>query len=153
MLASIVRTTVNRKAQMKSRLMVSLFAFAVISTPAICHEKPVQDCKMTFSVVYLDRLNNNNNGIPSNSVKDVEKKLSEYGDVCYVGDKKADLLFFIHTTPAVYHGTQIFHNDSTTSANVTDSSGNSAAATASSSSTTAVPYEVDYSVFILDIEL
>src|ERR1035438_6755337 len=138
---------------MKSTLMVSLFAIAVISTPALCHEKPVQECKVAFAVVYLDRLNNNNNGIPSNSVKDVEKKLSEYGDVCYAGDKKADLLFFIHTTPAVYHGTRVFLNDSTSSAKVTDGSGNSAEATASISSTTAVPYEVDYSVFILDIEL
>lgn len=35
---------------------------------------------------------------------------------------------------------------------MTDANGNSAAAAASSSSTTAVPYSVDYSVFILDIE-
>jgi hypothetical protein len=138
---------------MKSKLMVLLFAFAVISTPALCHEKPVQNCKVTFAVVYLDRLNNTNNGIPSKSVKDVEKKLGKYGDVCYAGDKKADLLFFIHTTPAVYHGTQVYRDESTSTAAVTDNNGNSAAAAASSSSTTAVPYEVDYSVFMLDIEI
>lgn len=108
---------------------------------------------MTFSIVYLDRLNNTNNGIPPKSLKDVEKKLSEYGDVCYAGDKKADLVFFIHTRPAVYHGTQVYTNNSTSAAAVTDGSGNSAAAAASSSSTTAVPYSVDYSVFILDIEM
>ena len=138
---------------MKSKLMVLLFAFAVISTPALCHEKSVQNCKVTFAVVYLDRLNNTNNGIPSKSVKDVEKKLGKYGDVCYAGDKKADLLFFIHTTPAVYHGTQVYRDESTSTAAVTDNNGNSAAAAASSSSTTAVPYEVDYSVFMLDIEI
>jgi hypothetical protein len=59
---------------MKSRLMLSTLAFSIASTSAFCHEKPVQDCKVTFAVVYLDRLNNTNNGIPAKSVKDVEKK-------------------------------------------------------------------------------
>jgi hypothetical protein len=107
---------------------------------------------VTFSVVYLDRLNNTNNGIPPKSLKTVEKKLSEYGDVCYLGDKKADVIFFIHTTPAIYHGAHVYTNNSTSAAAVTDNNGNSAAAAASSSSTTAVPYSVDYSVFLLDIE-
>lgn len=137
---------------MRSKLLASAFAFAMTATPALCHKKPVQDCKVTFEVVYLDRLNNTNYGIPPKSVKDVEKKLSEYEDVCYAGDKKADLVFFIHTTPAVYHRTHVYTNDSTSAAAVTDGDGNSAAAAASSSSTTAVPYTVDYSVFILDIE-
>jgi hypothetical protein len=119
---------------------------------ALCHEKPVQDCKVAFAVVYLDRLNNTNNGIPAKNVKDVEKKLSKYGDVCYAGDKKADLVFFIHTTPAVYHGTRVYTDTSTSTAAVTDGNGNSTAAAASTSSTTAVPYTVDYSVFILNIE-
>jgi hypothetical protein len=137
---------------MRPKLMLSIFFSSVASTLALCHEKPVQDCKVTFAVVYLDRLNNTNNGIPAKSVKDVEKKLSQYGDVCYVGDKKADLVFFIHTTPAIYHGTRVYTDNSTSTAAVTDGNGNSAAAAASSSSTTAVPYTVDYSVFILDIE-
>jgi hypothetical protein len=78
---------------MTNRMMVWLcLAFAMTSTPALCREKPVQDCKVTFAVVYLDRLNNTNNGIPAKSVKDVEKRLSKYGDVCYAGDKQADLL-------------------------------------------------------------
>lgn len=119
---------------------------------ALAYTKPVQDCKVTFSVVYLDRLNNTNNGIPKNSLKDVEKKLSAYGDVCYAGEKRADLVFFIHTTPAIYHGTHVYTNNSTSAAAVTDGNGNAAAAAASSSSTIAVPYSVDYSVFLLDIE-
>jgi hypothetical protein len=134
------------------KLMMWLLAFALTSTPALCREKPVQDCKVTFAVVYLDRLNNTNNGIPAKSLKDVEKKLSKYGDVCYAGDKKADLVFFIHTTPAVYHGTHVYTDNSTSAAAATDGNGNSAAAAASSSSTTVVPYTEDYSVFILDIE-
>lgn len=139
-------------AQMRTKLIATL-AFAATAIPGLCHSRPAQDCKVTFSVVYLDRLNNTNNGIPPKSLKDVQKKLSQYGDVCYAGDKKSDLLFFIHTTPAVYHGTRVYTNDSTSTATTTDANGNSATAAASSSSTTAVPYSVDYSVFILDIEV
>jgi hypothetical protein len=62
------------------------------------------------------------------------------------------LVFFIHTTPAVYHGTHVYTDTSSAAAATTDGNGNSAAAAASSSTTTAVPYTVDYSVFILDIE-
>jgi hypothetical protein len=137
---------------MRMKLLASVFAFALVAAPALCKKKPVQDCKVTFGVVYLDRLNNTNNGIPQKNLKDVEKKLSEFGDVCYAGDKKPDLIFFIHTTPAVYHGTHVYTDNSTSAAAATDGNGNSAAAAASSSSTTVVPYTVDYSVFILDIE-
>ena len=137
---------------MKTKLLASVFALASTATPALCNNKPAQECKVTFGVVYLDRLNNTNNGIPQKSVKDIEKKLSKFGDVCYAGDKKPDLVFFIHTTPAVYHGTHVYTDNSTSAAAATDGNGNSAAAAASSSTTTAVPYTVDYSVFILDIE-
>jgi hypothetical protein len=132
--------------------LIAVFAIAITTAPAFCHSKPIQICKVTFAVVYLDRLNNTNNGISPKSMKDVEKKLSRYGDVCYTSDKKSDLVFFIHTTPAVYHGTRIYTNNSTSAAATTDGNGNSAAAAASSSSTAAVPYSVDYSMFILDIE-
>src|SRR5205814_4560673 len=71
---------------------------------------------------------------------------------CYSANKNADLVFFIHTTPAVYHGTRVYTNNSTSAAAATDGNGNSAGAAASSSSTTAIPYSVDYSVFLLDIE-
>jgi hypothetical protein len=137
---------------MRTKLLVSVFAFAMTAIPAPCKKKPAQDCKVTFGVVYLDRLNNTNNGIPQKNLKDIEKKLSQFGDVCYAGDKKPDLIFFIHTTPAVYRGTHVYTDNSTAAAATTDGNGNSAAAAASSSSTTVVPYTVDYSVFILDIE-
>jgi len=137
---------------MRNKLLASMFVLAVIGTPAFAHTKPVQTCRVKFSVVYLDRLNNTNNGLPPKALKDVEKKLSDFGDVCYTQDNTADLVFFIHTTPAVYHGTHVYTNNSSSAAAVTDGNGNAAAAAASSSSTTAVPYSVDYSVFILDIE-
>jgi hypothetical protein len=129
-----------------------LFAISWVGNLALAYTKPVQDCKVTFSVVYLDRLNNTNVGIPKDAQKNVEKKLSAYGDVCYAGNNKGDLVFFIHTSPAVYHGTHVHTNNSTSASAATDGNGNAAAAAASSSSTTAVPYSVDYSVFLLDIE-
>src|ERR1700687_621547 len=101
---------------MRIKLLVSVFALALTATTALCNNKPAQDCKVTFGVVYLDRLNNTNNGIPQKNVKDIEKKLSKFGDVCYAEDKKPDLIFFIHTTPAVYHGTHVYTDNSTSAA-------------------------------------
>ena len=132
--------------------LAALLAFAISATAGLCSTKPAQDCKVHFSVVYLDRLNNMNYGVPPKNVKALQKKLSAYGNVCYSEAKQTDIVFFIHTTPAVYHGNRVYTNNSTSAAAVSDSNGNAAAAAASSSSTTAVPYTVDYSVFILDIE-
>src|SRR6202167_3426916 len=151
--ARFVVLFVPREQYMRIKFLAVVFLLTTAAVPALCNNKPVQECKVTFGVVYLDRLNNANNGISQKDVKDVEKKLSEFGDVCYAADKKPDLIFFIHTTPAVYHGTQVYTDNSTSAAAVTDGNGNSAAAAASSSTTTAVPYTVDYSVFILDIEI
>jgi hypothetical protein len=138
---------------MSSAWSVPTIAWLVLSAGAIsASPRPVQSCKATFSVAYLDRLNNMNNGIPSANLKDIQKKLSEFGDVCYSADPKTDLIFFIHTTPAVYHGTHVYTNNSSSAAAAADGDGGAAAAAASSSSTIAVPYAVDYSVFILDIE-
>jgi hypothetical protein len=137
---------------MKWKLVAPIIAVSIAAIPAFGFTKPAQNCKVTFSVVYLDRLNNTNYGLAPKDLKDVEKKLGDYGDVCYSANKNADLVFFIHTTPAVYHGTHVYTNNSTSAAAVADGNGNAAAAAASSSSTTAVPYSVDYSVFLLDIE-
>ena len=125
----------------------------LLTGTALGSPKPPPVCKVTFSVAYLDRLNNLNPGIPSDSLKGIQKKLDKMGDVCYTAGPKPDLIFFIHTTPATYHGTLVYRNNSTSAAGVADGNGNAAAAAASSSSTTAVPYNVDYSVFILDIEV
>jgi len=141
------------EGHMKLRLTALLLALAMTRISALSQAKPSPQCKVTFEVVYLDRLNNTNHGLPAKSVKDVEKKLSQFGDVCYAGSSNADLVFFIHTAPAIYRGTRVYHDNSTATAGVSDGNGSSAAASATSSSTTAVPYTVDYSVFILDIEV
>jgi hypothetical protein len=125
--------------------------FGLAAGVALAAPKPVPTCKVTFSVAYLDWLNNLNTEIPAANLKDIQKRLSEFGDVCYSADPKAGLIFFIHTTPAVYHGTHVYTNNSSSAA-AAGADGSAAAAAASSSSTTAVPYSVDYSVFILDIE-
>ncbi len=124
------------------------------STIALASPKPAPACKVRIQVAYLDRLGNLNQGIPERSQKDVEKRLGKLGDVCYAGDGNAgDLVMFIHTTPAVYHGHHVYTNTSNTSAAATSGDGSAAAAAASTTSTTAIPYSVDYSVFILDVEL
>jgi hypothetical protein len=97
-------------------------------------------------------LNNYDSGVPAKSLKDIEKRVAKYPGVCYT-EHKGDVVFFIHTTPAVYHGTHIFTNNSSSAAAVADGNGGGAAAAATSTSTTAVPYDVDYSVFMLDIEV
>ena len=134
------------------RVASFLCLFVICSALTHAAPKAAPVCKVTFSVAYLDRLNNLNAGIPPASLKDIQKKLKDLGDVCYTADPKPDLVFFIHTTPATYHGTHVYTNNSSSAAAVADGNGNAAAAAASSSSTTAVPYDVDYSVFILDIE-
>lgn len=133
--------------------LVCMYVLALVGSRMIAETKPAPPCKVTFQVAYLDRLNNLNPGIPAKSRKDIDKRLSKLGDVCYAGDGQAgDLVMFIHTSPATYHGHRVYTNTSSTSA-AAASGDNAAASAATNTSTTAVPYSVDYSVFILDIEL
>jgi hypothetical protein len=133
--------------------VVTLCAFLTCSALSLAATKPPMVCKVKVQVAYLDRLNNMNTGIPKDSKKDVEKRLSKFGDVCYAGDgNDGDLVLFIHTTPATYHGHRVYTNSTSTSAAAVGNDG-AAAAAVSSTSTTAVPYLVNYSIFILDIEI
>jgi hypothetical protein len=137
------------------RSFVLAVGFSAVSLGALgAAPKPVPVCKVTFQVIYLDRLKNTNVGIPPESLKDIDKRLSKFGDVCHAdGKATGDLVFFIHTSPAVYHGTKVYTNSSSAAAAATDGNGGAAAAASSSTSTTSVPYSVDYSVFVMDIEL
>jgi hypothetical protein len=149
---------------MRTTFLVSVLALAVTATPALCNKKPEQTCKVKFAFVYIDRLNNTNRGIQGNNLKDVQKKLSKYGDVCYTDNEgAADFVFFIHTKPAVYHGVRSYsttssHTDTNpVNGTITDQEGNTSTVsgtmdtTTTTTSTSHVPYEVDYTVFILDI--
>jgi len=142
------------------RILSLLLALSVTVTPAIANKKPVQDCKVRFAVTYVDRLDNVNHGLTEKQVKDVQKKLANYGDVCYTADEAAaDYVFFIHTKPATYHGVQTTretHTDTNpVTGTITDESGNvstiNGTTETTTTSTSSVPYEVDYSVFILNI--
>jgi len=146
---------------MITRLFASVFAFVIIATPVLCNKKPEQTCKVKFAFVYVDYLNNTNRGIHKpKSLKEVQNKLSKYGDVCYTDDESgADLVFFVHTKPATYHGVHTYHSTRTDSnpvnGTITDQSGNtstmSGTVDTTTTTTTSEPYEVDYSVFFLDI--
>jgi len=142
------------------KFTLGLFLTLVAAMPILANKKPVQDCKVHFAFVYVDRLNNTDHGLKNKQLKDVQKKLSDYGDVCYTADETAaDLVFFVHTTPAVYHGvrttTSTQTNSNPVNGTITDESGNvstiSGTEETTTTSTSSVPYEVDYSVFILNI--
>lgn len=142
------------------KFTLSLFLALVAAAPALANKKPVQNCKVSFAFVYVDRLDNTNRGIQGKQLKQVQDKISKYGDVCYTADETAaDYVFFVHTKPAVYHGVRTTSNTSTDSTplngTITDQSGNtstiSGTADTTTTTTSSVPYEVDYSVFILNI--
>jgi len=142
------------------KLTLGLLLVLSAAAPALGNKKPVQDCKVKFAFVYVDRLDNTNRGLQGKQLKQVEEKLSKYGDVCYTSDENtADYVFFVHTTLAVYHGVRTTSDTSThsdpVSGTVTDQNGNTSTVNGTVDTTTtttsSVPYEVDYSVFILNV--
>jgi hypothetical protein len=145
---------------------ITLLLALAAAAPALANKKPVQDCKVTFSFLYVDRLDNLYDGIQGKELKEVEKKLRKYGDVCYTADRKAaDYDFYVHTRPAVYHGVQTDSSTSThtdtnpVSGTITDEQGNRSRiegtedTTTRTTTTTSTPYELDYTVFILNIKV
>ena len=146
---------------MRTRLLALVFAIGMTATPALCKKKPEQTCKVKFAFVYVDYLNNTNRGIHKpKSLKEVQNKLSKYGDVCYTDDEgAADFVFFVHTKPATYHGVHTYSRTRTDSnpmnGTITDQDGNTSTMNGTvdttTTTTTSEPYEVDYSVFFLDI--
>jgi hypothetical protein len=148
---------------MKPTLRLLLVLFITIS-PALAKKKPPETCNVNFAFVYIDHLDNTYRGLQGKELKQVQHKLTNYGDVCYTPDEsKAEYIFFVHTRPAVYHGVHTSsetntHTDSNpVSGTVTDENGNVSTingtvdTTTRTTTTTSTPYELDYSVFILDI--
>lgn len=146
------------------KFIFTIFLLLAAAMSAMANKRPVQDCKVSFAVVYVDRLDNTYRGMPSKQLEEIQKNFRKYGDVCYSGDETtADYVFFIHTKPAVYHGVQTTRDTSThtdsnpVSGTVTDENGNTSTingtvdTTTTTTTTSSVPYEVDYSVFILNI--
>lgn len=109
---------------------LSVLLLAVVVAPAMA-KKPEQTCTVKFAFAYTDRLDNDYRGIQGKQLKQVEEKVSKYGDVCYTADdSSADYIFYVHTKPAVYHGVRTTSSTSTnTSSNpvsgtLTDEDGN-----------------------------
>lgn len=145
------------------KLLFSVLLTVFTITPALA-KKPEQTCKVTFGFAYTDRLDNDYKGIQGKQLKQVKDKLRKYGDVCYTDDSDhADYIFYVHTKPAVYHGvdtstrTETHTDTSPISGTIRDQDGNTSTVsgtvdtTTRTTTTTSTPYEVNYSVFILDI--
>ena len=148
---------------MKS-IVSAIVLLAVATAPAVAKKKPEQTCKVTFGFFYVDHLDNNYHGIQGKELKQVQEKLSKYGDVCYAADDaNADYMFFVRTSPATYHGVQTSNNTTThtdttpVSGSITDQDGNRSTisgtidTTTQTTTTTSTPYDVNYSVFYLDL--
>ena len=69
----------ENRSYMRHLLVSSLVVLSGFGNLGLAATKPVQGCKVTFSVVYLDHLNNTNNGIPKDALNDVQKKMSPTG--------------------------------------------------------------------------
>ena len=82
------------------RIMLVTLLFFAMSVPASA-KRPEQTCRVTFGFAYTDRLDNNYRGIQGKQLKEVQKKLSKYGDVCYTADDEhADyILMFTQSQP------------------------------------------------------
>jgi hypothetical protein len=62
------------------KFTLGLLLALATAVPALANKKPVQACKVSFAFVYVDRLDNTNRGLQGKQLKDVQKKLSKYGD-------------------------------------------------------------------------
>jgi hypothetical protein len=161
-LSAVAAPSGQWRHHMKS--IIGLFLVLASVSPALANKKPEQTCKVKFAFVYIDRLNNTNRGIKPKQLKDVQNKLSKYGNVCYTeNEDAADYVFFVHTKPAVYHGAHTYSNTSShtdsspVNGTIRDQDGNTSTVsgtidtTTTTTSTSSEPYQVDYSVFFLDI--
>jgi hypothetical protein len=124
-------------------------------------------CKVTFSVVTKDALNNYTQGLSPKAREWFQKKMTKkYPDVCYSEDAVPVVLFF-SSKPAVHHGVRTYSTTTTQSnpvqGTVTDANPGSSTygqqigqvnGTVETSSTMehAVPYEMNYDVLYLSVE-
>lgn len=120
-----------------------------------------QQCKVTFSVVAKDDLNNMRQGFAPKTLEWFQKKMvKKYPDVCYSAGASPIVLFF-SGRPAIYHGVQTLSststNDNPVTGTVTDTYGQpvgqiSGTVTTSTTTTNVVPYDVNYEVLYLSVE-
>ena len=117
-------------------LPVILSAVAIAQTP----------CKVQFSFVFKDDLNNFKQGFTKDTEKWFAKKIAnKYPDVCYSSNAQP-LVLFVRAEPATYHGTRTVSNQGT----ITDSDTGQTVARTQTDQT--VPVTVPYHVLYLSIE-
>jgi len=125
------------------------------------------ECRVKFSAVYKDDLNNVQQGFGPKTLEWYEKKMTKkYPDVCY-DPGPAPVVLFFSSRPAVYHGVKKYSTtttqDNPVHGTVTDNSPGSSTygqevgevnGTVESSTTTehSVPYDVDYDRLYLSVE-
>lgn len=147
---------------MRNLFLACTFALLAVG-PATAKQLP-QTCKAKFGFAYTDKLDNDYRGIQGKELKEIQKKLTKYGDVCYTAeDSTADYIFYVHTKPAVYHGTRTVtststHTDSSPIVGaVTDENGERSRingtvdTTTTTKTSSSVPEEVAYEIYTLDI--
>lgn len=103
-------------------------------------------CKYPFSVVVKDDLNNVRQGLSSKLTQwATEKMAKKYPSVCY-SENTEDIVFYVSTKPAIYHGTQTVSNGGTIN---DETNGQVLARTETSQE---VPIEVPYKKLFLVLE-
>jgi hypothetical protein len=136
-------------------------ALALLLFSAFAAAQTSSACKVTFGVVAEDDLDNIHQGLSPKTLQWFDKKMQpKHPDLCY-SNGAAPVVFFFSTKPAIYHGTRVVTNSTTTSApvngTVTNTSGEEVGTfqgetQTTSTSSTAVPYEVNYDLLYLSIE-
>ncbi|HXH51420.1 MAG TPA: hypothetical protein VNM47_18940 [Terriglobia bacterium] len=133
--------------------VIPAFLVAFLAVPALAKKPaPAPTCETKFTVVIEDDLHNIKQGLADKDVKWFKKEIEKkYPDVCYVAPApEVPLVFYISTSPAVYHGTR---RVTTQSQSKTDISGDvDATARTATDSESTVPYDVNYDICTLTIE-
>jgi hypothetical protein len=110
-------------------------------------------CKILFTAVSKDELNNIRQGFQPKTLEWYQKKmLKKYPDVCYVPLTETPVVvMFFSSKPAVYHGVRTASNSGTIT-DTTPGSDTYGQQVATTSTDHSVPYEVEYQQLFLSIE-
>jgi hypothetical protein len=139
-----------------------LLLFVSLATEAHT-SPPTQGCRVSFSVVTVDKLGNMTQGLSEKQRTDIAKKLSKkYPGICYVAPAPTvSPVFLVSMSTSTYHGTRTNSNTNTQDVpvhgTVTDEDnepvGNyDGTVTQTTTTESTVPVQFDYPVGLLSIE-
>jgi hypothetical protein len=116
-------------------------------------QSPTTSCKVHFSVVRKDALNNVQQGLVGDDLKWMQTKMAKkYPPVCYVPpDPTVPVVFYIALAKDIYHGTRTVaqHGTVTDSTIGSDTYGQTVATTETDQQ---VPYSSPYTILTLSVE-